>query len=122
MGLAGHMAALLGFQPALAQPTLKPSGSGISGWPYGNLTGFSTSSGSSCAEVTSTDGSDDSFDISFSIFTPTSSVGPPPNSTTQHFYPAISPIVLYSTVTILEFLDIKGLTHAMPYKTMYYSS
>src|SRR5271170_5243581 len=106
---------LAGFPTGSGTGYAQSSGSGVSGWPYGNLTGFLTGSG--YAQLTGTGGSDDSFGISFSICTPTSSVRLPPNPITQQFYPAISPatspIVLYSTVTMIEFLDIKWLTHAM---------
>lgn len=108
---------LAGFPTGSGTGYAQPSGSGVSGWPYGNLTGFSTGSGTGYAQPTGTDGSDDSFGISFSIYTPTSSVRLPPNPITQQFYPVISPatsaIVLYSTVTMIEFLDIKWLTRAI---------
>jgi hypothetical protein len=107
------------WQPCYGSGTgyAQPSGSGVSGWPYGNLTGFLTGSGTGYAQSTGTDGSDDSFGISFSIYTPTSSVRLPPNPITQQSYPAISsatsPIVLYSMVNMIEFPDIRWLTHAM---------
>ena len=102
MGLAGHMAALLGFQPALAQATLSQVAAAISLAMLSQLVLMAQMIHSA-------------FHSQFAH--PTWIVRPPPNSMTQQFYPAISPatspIVLYSTVTMVEFLDIKWLTHAM---------
>jgi hypothetical protein len=102
MGLAGHMAALLGFQPALVQAALSQVVVAF----LASRTAISLGSRPALALAMLNQlvgGSDDSFDISFSIYTPTSSVRLPPNPNTQQFYPSISlarsPIV--STLRLL---------------------
>ena len=76
-----------GYGSGYAQPT----GTGPSGWPNGNLTSLPTWSGSGYAQSTGTAGSDDPVGTQFSSYELPSSARLPPNPSTLHFYPAVSP-------------------------------
>jgi hypothetical protein len=82
---------LTGLPIASGSGYAQPTGTGVSGLPYSNLTGFTTGSGSGYAQPTSTGGSEDPVGIRFSSHELPSSARLPPNPSTLHYYPAISP-------------------------------
>jgi hypothetical protein len=82
---------LIGFPTESGSGYAQPTGTAVSGWPYGNLTGFPTGPGSGYAQPTGTRASDYPFGIQFSSLETPSSARLPPNPSTLHYYPAVSP-------------------------------